>query len=140
MMVQYRRLPSLSSPQGATRHDPFEWPIGRCPEPRAGSVVAGIGRLRARRVSRDHESKRTQPPPERIEPEAERLERHHAEQARVTAPAEDDGSGPAAIADLVAHVPHLAADASAVRQPEHLRLLWLRADPAEHTRGHHGVY
>src|SRR5439155_2178028 len=81
----------------------------------------------------------TQPPPERIEPEAERLERHHAEQASVTAPAEDDGSGPAAIADLVAHVPHLAADALAVREAEHLRLLWLDAYPPEHTRGHHGV-
>src|SRR5439155_7989382 len=80
-----------------------------------------------------------QPPPERIEPEAERLERHYAEQARVTAPAEDDGSRPSAIADLVAHVPDLAPDALAVREAEHLRLLWLDADPAEHTRGHHGV-
>src|SRR5438552_18685155 len=55
--------------------------------------------------------------------------------SRVTAPAEDDGSGPAAIADLVAHVPHLAADALAVRETEHLRLLRLDARSEERRVG-----
>src|SRR5436309_9573369 len=53
-------------------------------------VVSTLGRAppRAARRSRDHEPKWTQPPPERVESEPKRLERHHAEEGGVAAAAE----------------------------------------------------
>src|SRR5262245_25932994 len=97
-------------------------------EPRTFVRRRPTSRAASRAHSGNHQPERPQPPLQRIEAEAEFLERDHAEETRIAAAPEDHSGGSAAILDLEERPADVPLHLPAIREPEGLADLRLDAD------------